>query len=111
MKKAFVIAAIGVCMSAASAQENWKQNFNRLTDEYFDHVFFHYAPSAGTQAGLHQYDGQLEDFSRKNIDAEIASLKGFEQRLMAITPDNSPADFVPRTDRELVLNNIRSQLL
>ncbi len=91
MKKAFVLAAIGVCLSAASAQENWKQNFIRLTDEYFDQVYFHYAPSAGTQTGFHQYDGQLEDFSRKNIDAEIAALHGLEQRLIAIKPDNSPA--------------------
>jgi uncharacterized protein (DUF885 family) len=111
MKKVLVIAVIGVCMSAASAQDNWKQNFNRLTDEYFDQVYFHYAPSAGTQTGFHQYDGQLEDFSRKNIDAEITALHGLGQRLTAIKPDNSPADFVPRTDRELVLNSIRSELL
>ncbi|MGB6830893.1 MAG: DUF885 family protein, partial [Terracidiphilus sp.] len=98
-------------MSAASAQDNWKQQFAKVSDEYFDQVYFHYSPSAGTQAGLHRYDGQLEDFSRKNIDAEIAALHGFEQRLLAIEPDNSPADFVPRTDRELMLNNIRSGLL
>jgi uncharacterized protein (DUF885 family) len=111
MKKAFVLAAIGVCMSAASAQENWKHNLDRFTDEYFDQVYFHYAPSAGTQTGFHQYDSQLEDFSRKNIDAEIAALHNFEQRILAIQPDSSPADFVPRTDRELVLNSIRSELL
>ena len=62
-------------------------------------------------AGFHQYDAQLEDFSRKNIDAEIAALKTFEKRIEAIHPDDSRADFVPRTDREIVLNNIRSQLL
>ena len=111
MRNAVVLAAIGVCMSVASAQDNWKQKFAKVSDEFFDQVYFHYAPSAGTQVGFHEYDGQLEDFSRKNIEGEIAALHGFEQRLIAIKPDNSPADFVPRTDRELVLNNIRSELL
>jgi uncharacterized protein (DUF885 family) len=98
-------------LAAQAAQETWKQQLEQATDEYFDQVYFHYAPSAGTMTGFHQYDGQLEDFSRPTIDAEIAALKIFELRIEGIQPDNSPADFVPRTDRELVLANIRSQLL
>ena len=111
MRKVVVLAAMGVCMSAAWAQGDWKQQFAKISDEYFDQVYFHYAPSAGTVAGFHEYDGQLEDFSRKNIDAEIAALHGFERRLTAIEPDDAPADFVPRSDRQLVLNDIRSKLL
>ncbi len=102
-----MLSAIG----AHGATADWKQQFAKVTDEYFDQVYFHYAPSAGTQVGFHQYDGQLEDFSRKNIDAQIAALKNYEQRIEAIVPDDSAADFVPRSDREIVLNNIRSQLL
>jgi uncharacterized protein (DUF885 family) len=103
---------IGVCMSTAvAAQGTWKQQLQKASDEYFDQVYFHYAPSNGTATGFHQYDGQLEDFSRKSIDAEIVALKGFEKRIEAIQPDTSPAAFVPRSDREIVLNNIRSQLL
>jgi len=98
-------------MSAHAAHENWKQSFERLTDEYFDQVYFHYAPTNGTLDGYHQYDAQLEDYSRKNIDAEIAAMKAFEKRVEAIHPDAAAADFVPRTDREMVLANIRSQLL
>ena len=97
--------------AAQTATPNWQSQFARTTDEYFDQVYFHYAPSAGTQTGFHQYDAQLEDFSRQAIDAEIAALKSFEQRIEAITPDNSLADFVPRSDRDIVLANIRSQLL
>jgi uncharacterized protein (DUF885 family) len=74
-------------------------------------VYFHYSPTSGTQVGYHQYDGQLEDYSRKNIDAEIAALKSIEKRLEAIHPDAAAADFVPRSDREIVLSNIRSTLL
>jgi len=98
-------------VTAQAEMESWKQQFQRVSDEYFDQVYFHYAPTNGTLVGYHQYDGQLEDFSRKNIDAEIAQLKDFQNRLEAIHPDQSPADFVPRSDREIVLGNIRSELL
>ena len=107
--------AAGMVMSTAiaahGATADWKQQFAKVSDEYFDEAYFHYAPSAGTMVGFHKYDAQLEDFSRKNIDAEIAALKSYEQRIEAIQPGNSAADFVPRTDREILLGNIRSQLL
>jgi uncharacterized protein (DUF885 family) len=99
------------CAAAQNATPGWQSQLTRATDEYFDHVYFRYAPSAGTQTGFHQYDGQLEDLSRKAIDAEIAALHQFETRIAAIHPDDSPADFVPRSDSEIVLANIRSQLL
>ena len=95
---------------AHAASNDWKQQFDKVSDEYFDQAFFHFGPSSGTVVGFHQYDGQLEDFSRKNIDAEIASLKSFEKLIEAIHPDAN-ADFVARTDREMVLSNIRSELL
>jgi uncharacterized protein (DUF885 family) len=115
MKKFFVLLAIGAymtsAMSAHATHENWKQNFEKVSDEYFDQVYFHYGPTNGTLTGYHQYDAQLEDYSRQNIDAEIADLKVFEKRVAAIHPDAAAADFVPRSDREIVLANIRSQLL
>src|SRR5580658_2275699 len=110
MKKSAALSltffTIGAFMiSTLAAQDTWKQQLEQATDEYFDQVYFHYAPSAGTMTGLHQYDGRLEDYSRPTIDAEIAALKSFEQRIEAIQPGASAADFVPRTDRELVLSN------
>jgi len=98
-------------VTAHAAKENWKQQFTRVSDEYFDQVYFRYSPTNGTLAGYHQYDGQLEDYSRKNIDAEIAALKSFEKRIQAIHPDAAAGDFVPRSDREMVLANISSTLL
>jgi uncharacterized protein (DUF885 family) len=98
-------------ITAHAATENWKQQFATVSDQYFDQVYFHYGPTNGTLVGYHQYDTQLEDFSRKSIDAEIAALKSFEQRIEAIHPDAAAADFVPRSDREIVLANIHSQLL
>jgi uncharacterized protein (DUF885 family) len=106
-----IVAGVFMATAAHGATAGWKQQLAKVSDEYFDQVYFHYAPSAGTQTGFHQYDTQLENFSRKSIDAEIAALKSFEQRIEAIEPDNSPGDFVPRSDREIVLSSIRSQLL
>ncbi|MFZ1086568.1 MAG: DUF885 domain-containing protein [Terracidiphilus sp.] len=115
MKKIHMLLAIGAIMTSAISahanKETWQQEFARVSDEYFDQLYFHYAPTQGTLVGYHQYDAQLEDNSRKNIDAEIAALKSFEKRIEAIRPDASTADFVPRSDREIVLANIRSQLL
>jgi uncharacterized protein (DUF885 family) len=98
-------------ITAQAATHDWKLKFAKVSDEYFDQVYFHYAPTGGTQVGYHQYDSQLEDYSRKNIDTEIAALKNFERKIEAIQPDSDAADFVPRSDREIVLSNIRSQLL
>jgi len=115
MKLTMSILAIAVAMSAAipalAATEDWKQQFAKATDEYFEQVVFHYGPTGGTLTGFHQYDAQLEDYSRANIDAEIASLKQFEARIQAIHPGDDAADFVPRSDREIVLASIHSQLL
>ena len=96
---------------AHAANGDWKAQFEKVSDEYFDQVYFHYSPTSGTLVGYHQYDAQLEDYSRSNIDAEIAALKRFEGRIEGIHPDDATADFVPRSDREIVLANIRSQLL
>jgi len=115
MIKIHAFFTIGVFMASAiqasANKETWQQTFAKVSDEYFDQVYFHYAPTQGTLVGYHQYDAQLEDNSRANIDAEIAALKSFEKRIEAIHPDNSSASFGPRSDREIVLANIRSQLL
>ena len=114
MKRMTLFVSILICMSTTTsnaATADWKQQFAKVSDDYFDQVYFHYAPSTGTMVGLHQYDAQLEDFSRPAVDAEIAALKNFEQQIEAIAPDNLQANFVPRSDREIVLGNIHSQLL
>src|ERR1035437_8086018 len=115
MKKIITFVVLGVCMSSAinvfAEKETWKQQFQKVSDEYLDQVYFHYAPTQGTLAGYHQYDTQLEDYSRKNIDAAIAALKLFEKRVAAIHGDANALDLTTRGDREMVLGNIRSQLL
>jgi uncharacterized protein (DUF885 family) len=115
MKKFAALLAIGVCMytaiSAHAEKETWKEQFQKVSDEYLDQVYFHYNPTGGTLVGYHQYDAQLEDLSRKNIDAEIAALKVFEKRVEAIHGDAAALDETTRGDRAMVLSAIRSSLL
>ena len=98
-------------ITARAAKETWKQQFQTVSDEYLDQVYFHYAPTNGTLAGYHQYDTQFEDFSRKSINAEITALKVFEKRVEAIHSDSAALDLTTRGDREMMLGNIRSTLL
>lgn len=86
-----------------------EQGWNTLVDEYFEQVYFKFSPTAGTSAGLHQYDRLLEDYSRKGAEAQIAALHQFEKRIAAVDPKG--LDQNQAIDREMVLSNIRSNLL
>jgi len=90
---------------ASEKQAVW----DKLADEYFDQIYFKFAPSAGTSAGLHQYDPLLEDYSRAGVDTEIAALHAFEKRVEAVNPAGLGEALA--ADRELVLSNIRGALL
>jgi hypothetical protein len=91
--------------SAATPSENW----NALVDEYFDQVFFKFAPTAGTSAGLHQYDPLLEDYSRAAVDREIAALHSFEKRFLAV--DAKQLNETEAADRLILISFLRSNLL
>jgi uncharacterized protein (DUF885 family) len=92
--------------------------YPRMVDDYFDHYFtFH--PTAATAAGFHQYDTELEDYSKKSRDAEIAFFEEQKGLLTSFTPrcgvdtytlsralgSDAPADV------QMVLNDINSHLL
>ena len=109
----FALLATLLVVPAANAQhlsaDGALQTFNSIADQYFSDVYFHFAPTAGTSAGLHQYDTQLEDYSAANIQKEIAALHTYEKKVEAIDP--SALDASIAGDREILLNNIHSQLL
>ncbi len=54
--------------------------FARLSEEFLA-GYLAWRPETGTALGLHEYDGKLTDYSRASIEAELARLKGFDQRL------------------------------
>ncbi len=85
------------------------QTLGFLGDQYFEQVYFKYSPTAGTAAGLHQYDTQLENYSAASVAAETASLHGWEKKIAAIDPSGLDAE--PAADRDILLNQIRASLL
>ena len=95
----------GVTVGRADATARW----NVLVDDYLDQILFRFNPSYGTSAGLHQYDSQLDDYSRANIDKEIAALQQFEQRVVSF--DASALSPTDAADHEMLLGAIRSSLL
>jgi uncharacterized protein (DUF885 family) len=82
-------------------------SFNSMADRYFDEFYFKFNPSAGTAAGFHQYDDQLEDYSRASVDQQITVLKKFQKEAAAIQPQ-TPAESI---DYALLVGNINGDLL
>ena len=114
--KRIAIALIGLAsttgcsrQTAAPPPPDASAVLQSLADEYFDQVYFRYAPSTGTQDGFHQYDAQLEDYSRAAVDRETADQKRFEARFDAIPA--AQLNLTSQGDRELLLGNIHSTLL
>ena len=71
--------------------------------------FFEFLPTVGTQAGFHQYDTQLEDYSRSNlVEAQSAALKKYEAAFLKINP--ATLDTYARGDHEMLLNYIHATL-
>lgn len=110
--KRTVLAAVLVCgglMGVQAKAQTAGDNFRHLADEYFSQVTFKYSPTEGTLAGLHEYDSQLEDYSRAGVEREVAALKDFEAKFDAV--DGSKLDLSTQGDLEMVRNNIRGDLL
>lgn len=105
MRWLLLLVAAGALYAAPKATQ---ADFDRLVDRYFDD-YFHYNPTAGTSAGFHQYDSQLEDYALATIAAEMRALRHFltefEQFPAAVLSPEEAAD------RELVIRNIQGQLL
>jgi len=95
--------------SAFASSETPQQQFVKISDEYFDQVYFPNQPTSATTAGYHQFDTKLEDFSRMSVDAEVSALHAFESRVSAV-PEAS-LDQPTRGDRQMVLGHIHSRLL
>jgi uncharacterized protein (DUF885 family) len=102
MKFLFLLVLSTTMLQAAS--------FNQLVDDFFTNAYFKFQPTAGTQAGFHQYDSQLEDYSRKVMVVEqAAALRKYEAELLKIDP--ATLDGYARGDRQMLLNYIHATLL
>jgi uncharacterized protein (DUF885 family) len=108
-----VLMAANMTATTAHAQslsaDGATQTFNALSDQYFSDVYFHFAPTAGTEAGLHPYDAKLEDYSAAEVQREVTALHACEKKLVAIDP--SALDAPQAADYAILLNNVRGTLL
>ncbi len=103
--KRFVILTLMLSSTAQGQAAGW----DALVDRFFEQADFHFNPSAGTSAGFHRYDAQLEDLSRASIREQAGVLRQYEREVQGF-----PASKLTReqaADRELVLGTIRSALL
>ncbi len=103
-----MLIAQNVQNASADAVNPANAQWNKLVDEFFDQ-YFKYNPTQGTASGFHQYDGQLEDYSRKGVDEQIAFAKSFLAKLASLDSKQLPLE--ERQDYELVVNNLKSTLL
>src|SRR5207253_8805342 len=111
-KARIAVAASLVLTACSSAQPRpgvEQGELAALADRYFEEVFFKYSPTRATRAGLHAYDARLEHFSRSAIDAQVAALQDFEDRVQRLQPSGGPPDAA--ADRDLLLSDVRSSLL
>ena len=124
-RKGIAILLAGIAVSASSGCSNKAAGppasgsapgsngsaaeLRQLADEYFDQVYFRYSPTNGTLQGLHQYDTQLEDYSRAGVARETADLERFESKFAAVPAGQ--LDLTSQGDLQLLLGNIHSTLL
>src|SRR4051812_45236578 len=99
-------ALLGMTMlsSVAPAQrlaaDGGAQTFGFVSEQYFSDVLFHFSPTYGTQAGFHQYDNQLENYSAETIQKQIAALHTYEKKLEEIPP--AALDASVAADRDIL---------
>jgi uncharacterized protein (DUF885 family) len=84
-------------------------DWDALVDEYLDGAYFPQNPTAASTAGIHEYDAQIEDYSREAINEEIRTLHEYEIRVLSFPTESLKA--VDAADRQILLGQIRSELL
>jgi hypothetical protein len=94
------------CLCAATTTT--PADFDKLVDQYFDD-YYHYSPTAGTAAGFHQYDSQLEDYSLATTATHIRSLERFLAEFEHFPDAALSAEAA--ADRNLVVLAVHSELL
>jgi len=107
MKVSWIV--VPFALAAVCRAQSRDADFNRLADRFFDEAVFRFDPAQGTQAGFHQYDKLLPSGARAEIEAGIVVYKKFESEVRSF--DTRGLSVGNAADRELVLSQIRGQLL
>lgn len=71
------------CHPSSGTDNSGDASFQKLADDYLK-GYLAWRPQTGTYLGLHEYDGKITDYSKASIDAELARLKDYRQKLAGI---------------------------
>ena len=99
-----LLSAVNFVCARPAPSDSW----NQLADDFIDQ-YLAFSPTASTQAGIHIHDNELDDYSTASIAKQVAWLQQFEKRVLAF--DQKSLNPTDSADREILLNNIRSNLL
>jgi uncharacterized protein (DUF885 family) len=114
MRKPWLLVAITcaifafVVRPAVSQKQSVDNHWNEFVERFFAD-YFRLNPSQATAAGFHEHDADLEDYSRKGVDAQIAFARKYLAELRAMHPESWP--LLERQDFQLVENSLKSTLL
>jgi len=99
-----LLLAVSLVCARPAPSDSW----NQLADDYINQSLA-FSPTASTQIGIHIHDSELDDYGPASIAKQVAWLQQFEKRVLAFDAKTlSPIDAF---DREILLNNIRANLL
>ncbi len=89
------------------------EKLDALIREYAD-SFFRHSPVTASVLGVHEYDGELGDFSKGALEIRARELKDLKRRAAELLEDGGEEPRLPldkRIDAELLVNRIDLDLL
>lgn len=78
--------------------------FQAVADEFLA-GYFSFRPHTALELGLHEFDGQLADYSQESLNRERSRLALFEKRLTEIPTDR--LSLTAQADRQVLLAGLR----
>jgi uncharacterized protein (DUF885 family) len=96
------------CNGGSAEKKKAADDFASFVDAHF-RAYFEWRPSAGTEAGFHEYDSKTQDYSAGAIRTRIATLS--EELLRLNTIRKGPLSADDEIDAALLNGQLRSDLL
>jgi uncharacterized protein (DUF885 family) len=87
--------------------ESFETRYDALSDEFFD-TYYTYHPSHATRQGLHEYDGRLGHYHRKEVDETLRRMKASQQQVAAIDPKSM--DHLHALDHPVLTTRIKREI-
>jgi uncharacterized protein (DUF885 family) len=103
-------AVLGCAHERGLTRDEAHARFDQLSNDYFSEAFA-FEPTAGTAAGFHQYDAQLEDYSATRVAAHVRVLHGLLDRTLALWTERVALPFDDQIDLEALDSRVHADLL